>query len=77
MSAAFQQQVSTPGRVYRCAWCRCATSVNGGLLYFTYIEVNGTMHVVPGDPGAWSRSDGICPVHFASLCEDLRMASCA
>jgi hypothetical protein len=77
MSGAPEQQVSPPGRVYRCAWCGCGTSVTGGMPYFTYVEVNGTVRVVPGDPRAWSRSDGICPVHLAALCEELRIASCS
>ena len=77
MSGAFEQQASPRGRVFRCAWCGCGTSIDGGMPYFSYVEVDGTMRVVPGDPEAWSRSDGICPVHFVSLFEEVRAASCS
>ena len=77
MSAASRLQVPPPDRVYRCAWCCRDASIRGGLLYFTYVEDSGTVRAVPGDPTAWSQSDGICPVHYASVREELPLVGSA
>ena len=57
------------GRVFRCAWCHKAEPVPGGLLFFAYTGVDAAGHrtVKPADAASWSRSDGICPAHLASV----------
>ena len=75
MSAAAGLVENRRGRVYRCAWCRCDGRVDGGLLYFAYVEHGGSVRAVPGDPKAWCESDGICPAHYDLIREQLRLLS--
>ncbi|HEY7064755.1 MAG TPA: hypothetical protein VII06_24995 [Chloroflexota bacterium] len=59
---------SATGQVYRCAWCHKAEPVSGGLLFYTYTDIDAAGHrtAAAGDPARWSHSDGICPAHLAA-----------